>query len=66
MCDRKAANHGKIEKSTTEWLDMIKQAVNAGMFECSFTGGARTNQIKKERIFKGYSRSLQYTLQRKP
>lgn len=39
VCDRTKPMIAVEEKTTSEWLDIIKQAADEGMLECTFTGG---------------------------
>lgn len=63
VCDRAADSPVKQEKTAEEWLDMIRQAADAGMLVCTFTGGEPFMREDFEEIYcKAYDMGLRTVL----
>jgi MoaA/NifB/PqqE/SkfB family radical SAM enzyme len=63
VCDREKKSDCSPEKSTKEWLDMIRQAADAGMLKCTFTGGDPFIRDDFEEIYcKAYDMGLRISI----
>lgn len=63
VCDRDHSTEKNQEKTTYEWLCLIKEAVNAGMLGCAFTGGDPFMREDFEEIYcKSYDMGLRVSI----
>lgn len=63
VCDRSGCEKANAEKTTDEWLDMIRCAVDAGMLMCTFSGGEPFIRDDFEEIYcKAYDMGLRISI----
>ena len=63
VCDRSAYEKAMAEKTTGEWLDMIRHAADAGMLMCTFSGGEPFLREDFEEIYcKTYDMGLRISI----
>ncbi len=63
VCDRDNKMKNPPEKTTDEWISMLRQAVDLGMLKCAFTGGDPFMRDDFEEIYcKAYDMGLRVSI----